>query len=307
MVKRWLLYLAVVTGCTVFYGAYRQWLAWLALLGVAFVPIFSLLVSLPAMRRLAIVSRCPAWLTAGQEQALRLGTKCPLPAPEYRYRVRIKNTLNGNGYVQKTGQKLPAEHCGRLVCTVEQGRIYDYLGLFWLKPRKTLSFSVIIRPRPIPVRLPAETVQRAAGLWKPKPGGGFSERHDLRLYRPGDNLNQVHWKLSAKTGKLILREPMIPADKRVLLEMELRGSADALDRKLGQLLFLSGRLLEQGTDHALRVLTGEGVQTLPVSNELSQQQAIDWLLCQSTAPEGQELSPTAAYWQYRIGGGEDEA
>ena len=49
-----------------------------------------------------------------------------------------------------------------------------------------------------------------ARAWKPKSGGVCRRNHELRLYRPGDSLNQVHWKLTAKTGKWMIRQPMEP-------------------------------------------------------------------------------------------------
>ena len=44
-----MLYLTVLTGCLAFYIFYRYWLSWMVLLLVILVPVFSTLVSLPAM------------------------------------------------------------------------------------------------------------------------------------------------------------------------------------------------------------------------------------------------------------------
>ena len=142
---------------------------------------------------------------------------------------------------------------------------------------------------------------------RPKAGGGFSETHELRLYRPGDKLNQIHWKLSAKTGEMIVREPMEPLKTQIFVEMELRGTDEELDRKFGRLLYMSDRLLQLGFPHELRVLTGRGVQNLSVANQEELERHLGVLLGEPQAPVGDELEPVSAAWRYRVGGGEANA
>ena len=71
-----------------------------------------------------------------------------------------------------------------------------------------------------------------------QPGGGFSEIHDLREYRPGDSLHEIHWKLSAKTDKLIVREAEEPDLGLVVLSFDFSGTRTQLDSTLRQLLWL---------------------------------------------------------------------
>lgn len=307
MVRRWILYLAVVTGMAVFYWAYQEWFSWFALIGVLCLPVAALLMSLPAMLSLKLRVRCPAFLPVGASQPLELDIRCPIPAPAVRCRIRVTRTTTGESWLLKQGQELPAEHCGQLVCRTEKARVYDYLGLFRLKIQKKPAASVIVRPQPVPMQALPELERYAATAWRPKAGGGFSENHELRLYRPGDNLNQVHWKLSAKMGKYIVREAMEPEKGRVLLEMELRGTPEELDRKFGKLLWLSGHLLQRGMRHELRVLTGKGIRCLAVTDEKDLEKAMDTLLSAPAAAGDTRMEPIAACWQYRIGGGEDEA
>ena len=39
-----------------------------------------------------------------------------------------------------------------------------------------------------------------------KKGTDMSEIYDLKTYYPGDDIRHVHWKLSAKTGEVLLKE-----------------------------------------------------------------------------------------------------
>lgn len=308
MIRRWCVYLAVLLGCFAFFLAYQGWLAWLLLTAVFWLPALSLLVSLPAM----LTTRLTAGRGATIPQAMAVRTQasaaCRFPLPRYRCRIRVTHSMTGESRLLSVGDPLPTEHCGRLICRPEKCWVYDYLGMFCLKIRKSQDAAFIVRPAPVAVQAPADLERYMAQAWRPKPGGGFSENHELRLYRPGDNLNQVHWKLTAKTGKLIIREAMEPERRRLLLTLDLKGTPGELDRKLGKLLWMGRYLLEQGLHYEIHALTGKGLQNLKVTSERELELALDRLLCQPVAEEGSVLTRhTAAAWCYHIGGGTDEA
>lgn len=308
MAGRRLLYLAVLALCGVFYIAYGQWLAYLIFVAVLALPWFSLLISLPALFRFRASPAGPTALEMGGEGELWLLGSCPFPMPPFRGKLRLRRMLTGQNWYYQDKEDLLTDHCGGITVTAEDLRICDYLGLFSFPVRSRERKTILIRPRPVSVVLRQDLQRHIARSWKPKFGGGYAENHELRLYRPGDNLNQVHWKLSAKTGKLILREPMEPQRGLVLLTMNLRGTPEELDRKFGRLLWLGRHLLEQGVPFELRVLTGEGVLTFSLSGEQELNKTIDTLLCRGAAEEGDlRERGYAASWQYHIGGGPDEA
>jgi len=306
-VWRWLIYLATLLGSIVFYWAYQQWLAWILLLFVLTLPLFSLLVSLPAMLTVRVRVRCPGILRLNEAETPVLHIQCRLPAPPIRGRIRVTRTVTGESWLLRPGAPLPTDHCGHLVCRPDRVAVYDYLRLFRLFVHRKQHASILVRPDPIPMKAPAQLDRCAARTWKPKPGGGFAENHELRLYRPGDSLNQVHWKLTAKTGKLMIREAMEPQQGLMLLCMTLRGSSRELDRKFGRLLWMGKHLLQQDLRYHLRVLTGQGLQTIPVADEEALIAAIDQLLSAPPAAEGAALPDTfACSWQLHIGGDADE-
>ena len=224
MAARRFWYLLALLGCGVFYIAYGEWFSWVALLTVAGLPWLSLILSLPAMLRFHLEPEGPDMVLLGTPARACLMGCSVLPMPPFRGRLRLQDCITGETMAYREGQGLPTEHCGGLVMTVDKARICDYLGLFSFPVKKKGKKTVIVRPVPIPVPTPPDLSRYIARSWRPKFGGGFAENHELRLYRPGDSLNQVHWKLSAKTGKLTIREPMIPERGLVLLTMNLRGS-----------------------------------------------------------------------------------
>ena len=308
MLKRWFVYLVALTGCLIFYLANRQWMAWILLIGVSLLPFLSLLLSLPAMVMSRFQLDMPDAVEKGMVVAMSLSLECPLPSPMWQIRILGHQHLTGKKWLLKPGLDCPTEHCGALDCTFSRGWVYDYMGLFRIHKKVLPPFRLWVCPVPMPIRDLPDPEQHTATFWKPKPGGGFSETHELRLYRPGDSLRQIHWKLSGKVGKLIYREPMELANTRLLLWMVHGGTPDAVDRKLGRLLWLSDYLQGQGLQHDVLVHTAEGRLLWHIGTVHTIQDVMDTLLCRR--PMEEEASAVAgefAHWQFYIGGEADEA
>lgn len=307
MGERRLLYLLTLVGLLVFYGAYQQWTAWILLLTALLFPWLSLALSLPAMVRLRMVPGVTARMEQGQREAAVLLRECSLPYPPTRGRILVTRPLTGEKWVLLPGDALPTDHCGTLMASPHRGKVYDYLGLFRGRVRNVTTAASTVFPKPVEMPVPPDLTRYLSCRWRPKFGGGYAENHELRLYRPGDNLNQVHWKLSAKTGKLILREPMEPELGLILLTMDIRGTAEELDRKFGKLLWLSRYLLGQGVRFEIRAMAADGLQSCPVANETDLDGAMAALLgCAPAASESVRELEFGASWQYHIGGDGDE-
>ena len=307
MIGRRLCYLGALAGCLVFYFCYQQWLSWLLLLAVVILPWLSLLLSLPAMIQFRAEIELPAHAKKGDEVHAELWGLSDLPQPQFLGKLFREDLLTGEKSRHRCKNPLPTAKCGGVKLELKKLRICDYLGLFALPVGKIQPRTTVVRPKPLPLKHSPELSRYLAHSWHPKFGGGFAENHELRPYRPGDNLNQVHWKLSAKTGSLILREPMEPDLGLVLLSLDLTGTADQIDRKLGRLLWLSQDLLNRGLRHEIHCLTGDGPVRHTVTQESDLIIAMDALLRCPWAEEGTIAGDeTAASWQYHIGGDADE-
>lgn len=300
-------YLAALGASVLFLFTYQEWLSWLILLIVLLFPWFSLMLSLPGMLMLRVEPKAPSFVSQGAETEVRLVGWCRFPVSPFKGKLRVTRLTTGEVWKQTTDVLLPTDHCGTLLVEPAGTWVYEHLGILGIPVRKEERTAVTVRPCALPIEHLPEIDRSLAHSWRPKFGGGYAENHELRLYRPGDSLNQVHWKLSAKTGKLILREPMQQERGLVLLTMELRGDGDALDRKFGRLLWLGSFLLEKEVVFQLRCLTGEGVKTWEVDHPQTLETAIDQLLSSSPADQGdvwyQDLRVS---WQYHIGGEPDE-
>jgi len=303
---RWCVYLLSLVASVVFYGAYREWFSWLLLMTVASLPWFSFLVSLPGM----LTAQCRLSLpeSARMDMPVRPSLEITgwMPAPLLKSRLLVYNKLTDKTVKTKPGQRLPTDHCGYLHITYETVLIGDYLGLWRRRLRKGESVGIYIEPKPVACALPEQLQPRSVSLWKPKPGGGFAENHDLRLYRPGDDLRSIHWKMTAKTGKLIYREPIVPAQQGYLLTMTLCGDPDTLDKKLGQLLYASEILLKRQIPHGVHCQTGEGMVEFSVTDAQSLKKGLHQLLKSTPSAGETDLRGQNVLWQYHIGGDGNE-
>ena len=301
MLRHRLTYFTVLIGAVVFYWAYREWLSWLLLVGLLALPWLSLLLSLPAVLTCKVQITCPTTAQQREQVVAEYMGSCPLPIPAVRARLRAANSLTGQQWLLRGDLEIPTRHCGAVTVQPARVWVHDYLGLFRLPVKNRQGHTLLVRPRPVALESPPDVNRYLAATWRPKPGGGFAENHELRLYRPGDSLRQVHWKLSAKTGKLMLREPMVPLRGKALLTLALRGTPAQLDRKLGQLLWLSRYLTDKGVPHEIHCLTGSGMEVYPVASGEDALAAVDALLAAKPGA-GESEGFTDASWRYHIGG-----
>lgn len=304
---RRIVYLLGLLGSVVFYGFYREWFSWLALVAVFLLPWFSLLVSLPAILTVQAGLRCPESVRMGVPARTALKVDCRFPTPPVSCRIKLHNSLTDARFVGKPGERIPTEHCGCMTISYDRLFVYDYLGLFCRRLRKGDTTHVYIEPKPVACDLPEQLQSRTISLWRPKPGGGFSENHDLRYYRPGDDLRNIHWKMSAKTGKLVYREPIEPAQKGYLLTMTLCGDADTLDQKMGQLFWLNHTLLQRHCDHEVQCRTATGLYHYHVDDHATAHEGLRTLLRSAPAKGEAEDKKQNVLWQYHIGGDRHEA
>ena len=301
MVGRRICYLVTLFGCLVFYFIYQQWFSLLLLLTVAMLPWFSLALSYPAMKTVEVAVRCPAVGRMGMPVRTAMQVTCRYPAPPVDCQIRLVNTLSGERYLGRPGELVPTDHCGRITVSATKLVAYDYLGLFQRKLPKIADCTVFVEPKPVQKEL-SLTGLRNDSILKPKPGGGVAEHHELRLYHPGDELRYIHWKLSAKTGKLIYREAMEQAKKGYVLTLSLYGTPEQLDRKLGQLLWSSRALLAEKQHHKILCHTGKGTVTIQVTNKASLEEGLHKLLALPCVVKQLLPEDADAFWLQEIGG-----
>ncbi len=113
---------------------------------------------------------------------------------------------------KKTGTfDIPVEATmpGMLVLTVSAVQISDYLHFCTIEIPQTIRVQIPIFPLPAKTELP-DTTASAEGEEEIEDtslrGMPSSEIKEIREYRPGDRLQRIHWKLSAKLDDLFVKE-----------------------------------------------------------------------------------------------------
>jgi uncharacterized protein (DUF58 family) len=145
---------------------------------------------------------------------------------------------------------------GKILFRIEGTGVYDPLGIFCLrtKDENRRSAGLLVLPDVVPVAGVGREGRAARdiendGLMPVVKGDDPSELYDIREYRPGDRVTRIHWKLSDRTGRLMVRElgRVLAGDALVLLD--LNGGADEADALLTAFASVSAALLEAGAAH----------------------------------------------------------
>ena len=301
MAGRRIIYWLALAGSIFYYWASRNWLSAVLVLIALGLPLLSLLLSLPAMLTTKVRLHIPSHVTLGTPASATLSVSCGFGKPMVSGKIQVLDLATGKKKRIKPGAPLNSQHCAAYRLQCPRLWVCDLLGLIRLPVSLKENRLLVVRPKPVlPQQMP-DMNRYLSSVTRPKPGGGYSENHELRLYRPGDNLKQIHWKLSAKTGDLIIREPMEAQQNAFILTMELSGTPDALDSKLSRLLGMSQHLAENDLRHRIFCCTGNGMQIYPISSPQDALDAIDAILQQPPATDELPTYPHAL-WRHHIGG-----
>ena len=134
-----ILYIAALLGALLFHTYYTGWFSWYLLMLAVILPWFSLLCSLRPMLRLRLQADMPSVCKLAEPACLRMGCAEKLRlSPPFRFESVIFDCMGDTACRQriylsgsKTAQiELPTHHAGAYVCSLEKGRVYDYLGIF---------------------------------------------------------------------------------------------------------------------------------------------------------------------------------
>lgn len=154
---------------------------------------------------------------------------------------------------------LPALYCGKYTLWLEKERISDYLGLFGLRLGGENQMKVQVLPglHQIPVEIGERTRRFPVEGEEYDPhrsGDDPSEIFQIREYRPGDGIQRIHWKMSAKAGQWMTKEYGLGVGCSVLLLLDLHGAGgriegERLDRILETAVSISYSLVLAGCMH----------------------------------------------------------
>ena len=177
-----------------------------------------------------------------------------------------------------------APHCGVLWMRVDRVSASDPLGLFAVRRRPDTRDAAaraslpVVPPRGkslgVPLGASAAIVRQRAVAESPARAGALPpDVEQVRLYRPGDPLHAIHWKLSSRSQDVYVKE--FPdeqgVDAIVVCDLGLRvgcrATPEDYDAIVGAVGRLSRALISRGLTHMLGWMgTGEpGRASMPCS------------------------------------------
>ena len=110
-------------------------------------------------------------------------------------------------------------------------------------------------------------------------GEDRSEVYQLREYRPGDDIRQIHWKLSSKLDELILKEASQPESRSLLVFWDKRtGTPQQMDALAEVVSSTGAALLQGGVQYTLSWTEGDDLQAQDILDENQLLQAIPELV-----------------------------
>ncbi|MBQ7874166.1 MAG: DUF58 domain-containing protein [Oscillospiraceae bacterium] len=164
-----------------------------------------------------------------------LENRSALPVFRAVCEVIVKNKLTGEENGMNIAFSVPAkgkaeadfslssEYCGYVTAKAEKVYLTDIFGFLFIgaKDFSSAKGKMTVLPEtfePIIVFDGILPVPEDSESYSPdKKGYDYSETFQIREYAPGDSMKQIHWKLSEKLDKTIVRDASLPVAKNIML------------------------------------------------------------------------------------------
>ena len=253
----WALFTLLCAGMTALWGSVGT----LALLCVLLLlPLVQLAGGLLCRKKISLTVDCPVSGWQGEPLLVTVTAENALTGERETAPLRLTLPPRSRRTAQLT---LDGQYAGLVRITAARARLYDS---FWLIPLPAPAESggkCALLPRRFSVETQvgadASRLEESEVFSPDKPGADPSETFQLREYVPGDSPRQIHWKLTEKLGRLMVKDPSLPVDRSVLLIWERREehpTPAGEDAQAAVLFSLCQSLLEQAG--AFTLLWNEG-------------------------------------------------
>lgn len=205
--------------------------------------------------------------TVGEKGAPLTGTLTCKKAPHFPLGLTVcaieaENTLTGEKtrlFLRLNGGSahfsLTPQHCGHIRVRVHRAFA---MGLFALLPCRVpcrSSVQTTVLPdtfrMELRIRVPQTEADDSPDYAPDRRGTDLTEPYQLRDYVSGDDLRQIHWKLSEKLERTVIREASEPVLRTLLVFWDKQGDAAQLDAQAEVIFTLTQSLSAQGQPYSL--------------------------------------------------------
>lgn len=266
----WILYIAVLIVCTVFFVLYKDILALLLLCIVAAVPFVALITALLKKKFVNVGTdkvNAAVQCDNSAKVPIKIKNRFILPIERIVLNMTCENSfLNVRSDCKTRFSASPfgceqadinisSEHIGKMNVTLKNAVVSDALNLFRFRKKLNSTSTVAFLPQLYPITVKLRSNMYMSGdadtYSKTKPGDDPSEVFDIREYKDGDKLNRIHWKLTVKQGNYMVREFSLPLNENILLYADLTvdnlksPDYDLVDREFSELFSTAFALITQ--------------------------------------------------------------
>jgi len=246
-------------------------LALLLLLFAVAAPFVAFLLLLYTARQVSLdINVDPVIMPEGEKNITYIArNSSTLPAPKIEWEVAIKTQLTGRETALKVGAFIRGRsteetplfvdglYAGKLIISTRKVRVYDLFGLCYQRINAPREKFCLVYPRlaEFNINMSNRVESEDGNIYSQhKPGSDQTEIFALHEYAQGDDLRKVHWKLSAKTDDLIVRDFGLPLDYPIVLLLETQHLEDEADERslsccLEVFISLSLSFLQLGISH----------------------------------------------------------
>ncbi len=280
MVKNRIIYALLVAAIIVFYIFYYGWYSEFVLLLLLCLPVLSFLFGAVSAKSFKMEINAPKTAKKGDKISVKVKTTCGWFFSIYK--IKLKTTLLPYG--EENNEKRESDFSGETVFDVDTSfaglttvdfsgtAVYDFLGLFKFKIKgQTVKEILILPEKTVPDVIPDFRILNAVSK---KAVRGPADEYDIRDYRAGDGLNQIHWKISAKTDKIMVKEGLEPQKRKNIISLDLNGTKAETESVFGQLVWIADELFESGNDFELHLANKGKSEGICVCDNESLQKAL---------------------------------
>lgn len=247
MVGNWInyiLFIALVCAAVLFYHNYVLILVVAAIIAL---PVFSILIFRSMSEKLSFsVQNAPVKAGRNADIEFEILTDNPTfyPMGGIVLKINVENLFykNNKEYLlnvtnipfRTTGTKwsFSSLYSGCVRINIESVKYYDLLRL--VKKSKDIGKEVIVEIYPEEKNLDLDIMALSEGNGEDeevqyKKGTDVSEISGIRQYEPGDSLQSVHWKMTARFDEWMVKEYSMPYTNKLCLVLELFRNEDISD------------------------------------------------------------------------------
>lgn len=233
-------YVFLLAVCIALFLFYHNFFFLYLLIAVGLLPIVSFFVSRGIARKTKAYLSVP-FETIGEDNDIPVEFKIEngsfLPMPEVKLEYKAQNGFYPNNEIQEL--KLPLRsgeskyewiiksvYAGRIIIEGRKMIIRDYLGLFVFKKAWNAEASIsVIPPQSDIIMNVIGSVMTLGDDAETDSGESIedvTQVREFREYRPGDRMQRVNWKISAKHDELYVKEFEQVFNQQLSLLIELR-------------------------------------------------------------------------------------